>query len=455
MYGTAIIKENKKAVASSSLLMIFTIAALGIVIYFGNLLTINTSKITDLICLVSFPFLPVSSIVSSICFLIPLHSGITGLYVYGYAVLMLLIKTKTFKIKAILPMIVIVLYEMAMMLLAGSQQIMHIVVYALAIFLLLYIMNTEEANPEEACFSYICGTLVLLISIFTTAIQNNSLEMILTGTVRIGSYEGIEEIGQVAVVTENANAMAYYALVAIMIAFGLIKNASFRGKIFLLFSMLISTFIALFTVSRTFAVALVVMLALASMTNYNLTQRLKVFIIIFVILFLTVPFLLRETEIYDAFLARFEEDDLTSDTGRSKIFKDYMDFLWNNPLRMIFGTGAVFYREVCNLKRSMHNGTQQILVSYGLLGFIPMLSVLFSPVTDYFKKNKFKLAKLIPLISVIAFVQTIQFLNPNNLMLPFAIAILYMKIPDKESNQCIQKSYKSSPPSAQAVPRRW
>lgn len=427
-------KENKilRLQIKSSDLPLITIVLLGVVIYLGNVLTVNTSKITDIICLAAFTAMPISGIISSICFLIPLHSGITGLYIYGYAILVILVKSKTIQKKVLIPMIIVIVYELLMMMLAGATQVNYVIVYALTVFLLLYIMNTENVDPKAACISYICGTLTLLACIFTTAIQNYSLEMILSGAVRIGQYEGAEELGQVAVVTENANAMAYYALVAIIMAFGLMKNASFRGKLLWLAVMVFSTVIALFTVSRSFAILLIAMLILSYLANYNFTQKLKVLVVAGIVLAVVIVYLQQKTQVFDAFNERFEDESMVTGTGRINILVEYMDFLWNNPLRLLFGTGAVFYRNVCNLSHSMHNGTQQILVSYGVLGFFPALITLLSPVVGYFRKNKFKLAKLLPLITVILFTQTIQFLNPNNLMLPFAIAVLYMKIPDTE-----------------------
>lgn len=415
-----------------SILMIATIALFGIVIYGGNVLTINTSKITDLICLVAFTFMPISSVVCSICFLIPLHSGITGLYIYGYAVLMILFKSKKLKMKMIVPLLIIVGYEIIMMMFVETAQFNYIIVYALTVFLLLYMMNTEEVDYKAACISYICGTIMLLICIFTTAIQNYSLELVLSGEVRIGQYEGIEGIGNVAVVTENANAMAYYSLVAIIVALSMIKKVKSRGKILLTAAMLVLTVIALFSVSRTFVLVLVIMLLLSALSSFNFKQRVKFLAIIALALAIIIPYLQEKTQILDAFIVRFEDDSFATGTGRVNIVFDYMKFLWENPARLFFGTGAVFYKNVCNLGHSLHSGTQQIFVSYGVLGFLPMMLVLFSPIIDFFKKNKFKFAKLLPVLTVILFTQSIQFLNPNNLMLPYAVAIMCMKIPDTE-----------------------
>lgn len=423
---------KKTSLISPSALLIVTIAILGIVIYAGNVMAVNTSKITDIICLASFTFMPVSGIVCAVCFLIPLHSGITGLYIYGYAVLMILLKSKKIRLGMLLPLFLIITYELIMMAFVGATQFNYILTYALTMFLLFYMMHTEEVDARAACISYICGTLALLICVFTTAVQNYSLGMILAGLVRIGEYEGAEELGEVAVVTENANAMAYYALVAVIIAFCMLKRESLRGKILLSAAMLIATIIPLFTVSRSFIIILLAVLLISYLSGYNFKQRAKILVIVGLILAVVIPLLLQRTQIFAAFTERFEDESMLTGTGRVDIFLEYMQFLWDHPWRLIFGTGSVFYKDVCQLGHSMHNGTQQILVSYGVLGFLPMLGVLVAPVIGFFRKNKFQLVKILPLIAVILFTQTIQFLNPNNLILPYAVAILYMKMPDAE-----------------------
>ena len=211
-------KNSKLNFFNSSIVNWGVIAILGVVIYVGNIMTVNTSKITDVICLVAFTVMPIQSIICSICFLIPLHSGITGLYIYGYAVLMIVVKSKRFDLNLLIPLLVITLYEVIMMLVINLNQFNLIIVYALTIFLLLYMINNEEISPKPACISYILGTVVLLLCIFTTAVQNYTFEMVISGVVRIGKYEGADDLGNVAIVSENANAMAYYAIVAIIVA---------------------------------------------------------------------------------------------------------------------------------------------------------------------------------------------------------------------------------------------
>lgn len=424
---------NKKTSEYSSIFTIVIIAILGIVIYAGNALTVNTSRITDIICFLAFTVMPTSAIACVICFLIPLSSGITVLYIYGYAVLMVLIKSKKYKMEVIFPLVAIFFYEIIMMLIVGVMEINPIIVYSLVIFLLLYLMYTDDIDTKSACVAYVVGAVVLLLCVFTTAIQNSSLESVLSGSVRIGAYEGIDNIGSVALLSENANSMAYYALVAIFIAFSLLDKFNAIGKTLLIVSMIVLTVIALFTVSRTFIICLIILLVLVFLVAFKFKNKLKFLFVVSLVLAIGIPYLQQKTQIFESFALRFEEDSVATGGSRTDIFIQYMEYLKDNPLRLIFGTGATYYREACNLSHSMHNGLQQILVAYGLLGFFPIIVVLVRPIVKFFKQNKFKIIKIIPVIAVVLFIQTIQFLNPCNLVLPYAVAILCMKTPNTES----------------------
>jgi len=415
-----------------------TIAVLALVLYLGNTFTFNTSKLVDIICLVFFPFLDVTGILATVAFLVPVNSGISVLYIYGYAIVMLLLKKRTIPMQVLMPTIVIFLYELFMVLFVPSTNIniMSIVIYVCTVFLLLYLMYTGDADYKLCCYSYIFGTMVLLISVFTTAIQNTSLEQILSGNIRIGTYEGLEDLGgKVAVITENANSLAYYALVAIIISFLLLKKTSFVGRIFLTLSTIVGIVIGLFTISRTFLLVLLGALVLIIAFGFKSKQKIAIVVGVGIILYFGVPYLLEVTGIFESFTNRFDDDATASLSGRPALFIEYMEFLWKNPGRLLFGTGAVFYKQVTQCSNSLHCGLQQILVSYGIVGFVPMIYLLIKPMRDYFKTKKISVEKIIPLVCVIVFTQTIQFLNPFNLMLPYAIAVMYIKIPEEENGE--------------------
>lgn len=406
---------------------------LSVVLYVGNIFAFNTSDIANVICILIFPFMSVSGLLTVVAFLIPLNSGITVLYIYGYAIALLLLKKGTVNLRVLIPTLLIALWEIVMSFFLPKVDFMSFAIYICTVFLLFYLMNTEDADYKQCCYAYIAGTMVLLLVIMTTAIQNTSWEKVLSGQVRIGTYEGQETLeGAVAVLSENANSLAYYALTAILLAFSLIKSEKSFGRLLLIVSILFGTLVGIFTVSRTFLIVLLMGVFLVFTTRYNFKQKIILAMVGCVILWVGLPYLLENTQIFDAFENRFEESSVEEGNGRIDLFWQYMDFLWNNPARLVFGTGAIGYKDICKCSNSLHNGTQQILVSYGLIGFFPMLYALLSPIFGYFKKNRFRLEKIVPLLVVVVFTQTIQFLNPFNLMLPYAIAVMYMKIPEKE-----------------------
>ncbi len=124
---------------------------------------------------------------------------------------------------------------------------------------------------------------------------------------------------------------------------------------------------------------------------------------------------------------RFTKDNIETAGNRTVLFEEYNDFLLDNPEYLFYGTGALYYKEFAKVSNSTHNATQQIILCYGLLGFI-----IYIYVSVYFLRNyrarKLKIIDYIPLFATIAFVQSIQFLNPYHLMLPVALSTFSLRI---------------------------
>ena len=129
--------------------------------------------------------------------------------------------------------------------------------------------------------------------------------------------------------------------------------------------------------------------------------------------------------IYNSFLGRFEEDNFATAGGRTDLFKEYNDFMAQNPRYWLAGTGVVHYKEICNCSNSIHNGIQQIYVCHGIIG---VLLFSFVIVGFYKKYHKAKLIQYLPFIAVFIFDQSIQFLHPHFLMFPFICASCALKL---------------------------
>ena len=149
-----------------------------------------------------------------------------------------------------------------------------------------------------------------------------------------------------------------------------------------------------------------------------------------------VIFLSNNELVLEYFTTRFTEDsnDLATAGGRTTVFQKYSDYLADNPLSLLFGTGAVYYREATGVGLSTHNAIQQILVSYGLLGLIIFVIALLKNVRRYFNRNN--VMTILPLCMTLLFVQTIQFLNPYFLMCPIIVAFYALKMGKYEDKIC-------------------
>ena len=118
---------------------------------------------------------------------------------------------------------------------------------------------------------------------------------------------------------------------------------------------------------------------------------------------------------------------MESGGNRTNIFRKYMEVFFVNSRFVFLGAGVTQTNAVTGMGASMHNGLQQILVCCGSLGFLLYMYALGTPVVKTCSKRKIPLVYWLPLLSVIAFTQTIQFLNPMMLMLPYAIGIYSLK----------------------------
>ena len=412
-------------------LPIITMAVLSVVLFCGNVFVVNTSKIVDLICIVSFPFFNVSGLMMMTAFLIPVNSGITTLYIFGYIAVLLIVKDRKFNLIFLLSLIAIVAYELVLIAVNAELDVIKFVQYAEVLFLFIYGLTREKLEYKKICYSYILGVVILLVAVLATASQTYGFEEVINGEIRIGYNEDFAiHGGAVAFIQDNANNIGYYSVLASTMCVLLAKNAKWAGKTLLWASFVLIVLIAAFTVSRTWLFLTMAGIVLAVLFGYKGKAKIGVLIALAAIVALVSVLFLSESAIVESFTGRLNQID---EDNRGEIALKYLDYLGNNPLVIIFGTGAIDYRLISGIQESLHFGFLQILVSYGVFGFGFWMWLMFSPIWKHCVAHGFKIGKLVPVLVVLVFVQTIQFLNPYVLMLPFMIAVCYMKIPEREN----------------------
>lgn len=422
--------ELKKQVmiSESKIFPIVILCLLAIILYVGNFFGVNTSNLVNAVCIISFPLCNITGILMILCFFIPVNSGITAIYIFGYAALILVYKYGNMQKKMLIVFLLLAIHELVMSLFVLQFSLFPFLTYFVVLFIFFYAINSKEAiDYKSCCFAYIAGAVLLMVSVFSTSIQAHGISIIFEGSVRIGYYEGYENITGVALITDNANNIAYYSLIAIILALLLIKNVGKFGSLILILTALVNIFIAFFTQSRTWLFMLIVGFVLVLLFAYKGVRKIILFVCAFAMGAVILSVLAEQTDVIEAFSDRLMGTDI-QDNDRLDLMAIALDYLMENPLRMLTGAGVVNYKATAGMEMAVHNGALQVLVCYGLICVPLFLIMLLNPIVNFERHYKLKFQYLIPVIMVLTFTQTIQFLNPYFLMLPYMVAIFYMKI---------------------------
>lgn len=294
-------------------------------------------------------------------------------------------------------------------------------------FFLLFDNKINNKDVRDDIKFYIIGTAFALFIVVLHSVILYGVADTLLGYKRLGALEAEEIEGDMAT-TFNANYMAYYAVVAFALA--LFVKGIFRKAWFKALMMFVVVLAGVMTASRSWLLVMAFI-----MIVYFLFSRVRNKIALLFVVFVVFVVAQRYTSISSAFYGRFaqriEGQDISEAGMRLSLFKQYNEFLVQHPERMIYGTGALNYKIICAIPYSVHNGTQQIVVCYGLLGVLILFWIGIKFYDLFIKKRKTPFWDYVPFIACVLFVQSIQLVSPVSLILPFAAAILPLKL-DKE-----------------------
>jgi len=296
---------------------------------------------------------------------------------------------------------------------------------------ILLIHEREQLDYAQGVQMYLYGVILLCGVIVIATIQDapdNWFERFTRGTFRFGELEK-NEISAMAL-TQNANGLAFYSLTGIFCGILMAEVCDGGARVWYIIFAVFAAVAGFFTVSRSWILIGGVCLLLYVLSKlrtpkqfFTLAGVLALLVVACVILFNSNPRLL------DGFIARFSEDDVETGNNRSDLFLAYMEYYFSKARYILFGTGVTQYRQVLQSTRgAIHNGTQQILVCTGFVGFVLYLFALIRPVLRGRKQQKRTFSNWLPLLSMVAFLQTIQFLNPAMLMLPYVAGVYALQL---------------------------
>lgn len=433
-------KVFEKTSLNKLALLIISCLIVGFLVFLRDIYSVPVNKyIIFLFATISMLFFDKNHIIAFLGFIFSLTYGVPGTYIYVAAAIILLFKDRgRFNIILLIWLFFSFLEFLLSVFNSPVFSVTFYISYISRLFLLFYFLSEQQNNKTDgqidyslAVRLYIFGTIIFLIISVLLFLKNGSFNLILSGKIRFGdakNYYWATDNIEGLLTTTNSNNIAYQSCVALaccVLMFFKKKNTMWvliYGVIWIG---------ALLTTSQTFLIISLLQILLWIIFLIGKKEK-PIYIILFLIIAIVGMVLIVSSGIYRMLINRLENGMFQNDSGRLSLFLSYFRELSSRPINFIFGTGALYYKSVLQLDESCHNGLQQILISYGIIGFIAFISAFFFYANKILGKyNRKKIDILIsslPLISSILFTQTIQFFNPVELMLPFIIGLFALRI---------------------------
>lgn len=400
------------------------------ILYYRDFAVVNLNKFYLVIATFGVAaILDYKRVIYLLCFLFPLSCGIPSNFIYPLLICILFIKDPQKSLNKVMLFIVIFLMEISHYgFYTFDTQIAEVVGYASFLFLMFYIIADNQKDVDYGkCITLFCiGVAVLLLGI----IINNTLLISqldpINGIVRLGDNKELGDFEEARMMlTANANTIGYYSIAAISCLLVLQYYKKINSILFLIL-FAVSFYGGILSVSRTWAILMIIsVIVYLRFMKHNIVKSL---LLIGVLSIGVVVFLSQDELILEFFTQRFTEDstNLSTAGGRTIIFQEYNAYLADNPLSLIWGEGAVYYKEASGIAYATHNALQQIIVSYGLVGLCIFICAFIRSTKKYVSKKE--LMAILPLCMMVLFVQTIQILNPYFLMAPIIVAFYALKM---------------------------
>lgn len=418
---------------NDGILLVGAVVLMTIALYTRDLFGANLAKLF-FVALAVIPafFMSYQSLVCFIFFLFPLTSGIPGNIISPILIIVLLLKKRNSFGKISLYCFMILVF----------MELIHYAFYGFTInwtetlgyfcnlFFLFYLISLRDGLVDNRkCLLFFCiGLSVFLLAIFLITQINGSIEMLLESGNRIGYSKDITDSEDVMMLNANPNGLGFFSVVGIATILVLYSLRTIKFRVMILFSSLY-LFVGAMSLSRTFLICVVLLLALYFFFLGKAKGKKYRLLFLLFIVFIAAGFYYigKNTLLYEAYATRIDNGIGDNMGGRTEIFSSYNSYLLNNPLCLIFGTGAVHYHSVINtIINATHNGLQQILVSYGIVGFVFFFAITVSAIKKCYRKKT--PICLVPFVIAFFYVQSGQLLNPSNNLYLFIVAFTAMKL---------------------------
>ncbi len=378
-----------------------------------------------------------ASLVYFILFLLPLSSGIPGNYIFPLlSALLFCKKTSNISISGIICFLIIVFFEFVHYgFYSFSIDFPGALGYLTAFFFFCYLatLKDPEVKNLQCILYFILGLLTFLIAIWIITQINHDAELLLEEGSRLGYTKRITDSEQnIMMLNANPNGLGFFSLTGLSLMLILFSMKKIQLLPFILIC-IVFIYVGALSVSRTWLLGTFLLIGLFLLSTRGMKGKSSHFryIIVFFLVIIAFFVLLNNNVINQAFSNRLEDESMAIAGGRTVIFKEYNRYLMSHPLQLIFGVGAVHYHDVINeITSATHNGTQQIVIAYGLIGLIAFVIMAIKCFKTNYRKGYFVCT--ITFFIALFYVQTGQLLNPYQNLYSFLISFVAMRITDDE-----------------------
>lgn len=348
-----------------------------------------------------------------LAFIAPMAQGISYTYISAIALLCYLLKGRLRYKKSALICIVILLYLELFSAIRGWFSIIDYFRFA-SVFLASFLFmsgENEDSDPFIIVRQYIWGYIAAMINLFAQMMVHYPISALLTMGIRIGDSRNLLDMEEGIHLSYNPNSLGTVCVLAILFSVILLrKKRNWGYAVVVLYALLIG----MTTQSKSFLVTLAVS-ALLMVLSSSLSLKAKIGAIgIGCVGWILANRFLSSYII--SFAARWKEKDVWN--GRIEI----MDYYWGKMLehidRLLFGVGLQNYQEKSGYAMSAHNSTQEILITWGLVGLIVVVILFCTVIKNAHEQNpKAKLLQYIPFFAIILDSQSGQgFQNTQSLL---------------------------------------
>lgn len=419
-----------KVKANHNLLLIVFVAILSCALIARDVLSISVNKFILLgICSVFLFVADETTKISMIAFMLPLVCGLPSTYIFLVIIALMLLRNRINMITVVYFVVFIVLefIGLAFGVHTLDNEVVKQILFTCVFFLLLF---TDEHVDYLQCMKlYFAGAILVSFVISAYSIMRapeNWLSLFSKGWYRFGDV-ALEEVAGMTL-RLNSNSLAYFSLTGMLHGVILLTKVKKAAKGFVFGGVIFLAVAGVLSVSRSWllvAGGCLVLMLLSQITNPK--RMIMLCVGLFVVAVVGISLAQRFPELFQGMVSRMTDSSIEGGNGRVDLMVEYFDLLFENARTALLGAGATYYRSAYGMTTSIHNGTLQIFLSYGIIGGALFIFGMLMPLRKKVGENRVNLINWIPWIGTVVFAQTIQFLNPCYLMLPYLISVYAVK----------------------------